>query len=240
MATATQADDISTSWQGRCPGMVFARAIIKTLTSTSSPLLDDRSGGTEEESLQPEEPTSQQIETYNELCQSILDVCKNGPFEERLNADTHPSSEAFVRVPELSELAKISGGTFFIDENTGNICRNRVSSMAHLFLQTCPGDENSGWGPLVQGMLREAIERTPDADELEEIAGMIYFRWELGLLADYMVEAFGLPKPGGEICILWDSRDQRSKVDNYQLHSMIFGRLKRSPSKTFRNLTPTN
>lgn len=107
MTTAAYGDDISTSWQGRYPGSVFAAAVIERLTSTSSPLLDDATGGTEEESLQPEEPTPQQTETYNEFCQSILDVCSNGPFEERLNANTHPSSEAFVRVPELSELAKI-------------------------------------------------------------------------------------------------------------------------------------
>ncbi|KAL2682495.1 hypothetical protein Neosp_006947 [[Neocosmospora] mangrovei] len=205
MTTAAHGDDISTSWQGRCPGSVFAQAVIRTLSSTSSPLLDDGTEGTKDESLQPEEPTPQQTETYNEFRQSILDVCSNGPFEGRLNADIHPHSEAFVRVPELSELAKVSGGTFFIDENTGKICQKRMSSMAQLFRQTCPGDWNSGWGPLAQGMLGRAIEGKLDADELEEVPGMIRFRWESGLLADYMVEAFGLPKPGGEICILWNS-----------------------------------
>jgi hypothetical protein len=275
MITAAHQEDESVSWQGskslgRFAGSIFASAVIKTLTSRTSPLLDDGAGGADEESLQPEEPTLQQTETYNEFCRSILDVCRNqvttlwdnqtftfsaqndswddswtgrtgiplthfedrwralevvpytGPAGDKLAVDTHPSNEAFVR--NIGE-SKTAGHLAFVDEMTKSICQRRVCLMAQLYLQTCPGDENRGWGPLVQGRLRKAVEGKLDAEELEEVIGLICFRWELGLLADYMVEAFGLPKPGDEICILWDSQPWRSKVDNYPLHSMIFRRL---------------
>ncbi|RSL81348.1 hypothetical protein CEP51_005898 [Fusarium floridanum] len=227
MITTTHEDDISTSWQGHCPGSVFAAAIINTLTSTSSPLLDGETAGTEEESLQPEEPTSEQEETYDEFCRSILNVCKNGPFEERAIADTCPSNKAFIGAPQLSGLMKISGGTFFIDEMTGSICQKRVSPMAELSLQTCPGDECSGWGPMVRNTLRSSTEKTLPQDELEEVAGLISFRWELGLLADYLVEIFGLPQPGGKICVLWNSQPWYSEAIKYPLHGIIFNRLVR-------------
>ncbi|KAI8667180.1 hypothetical protein NCS56_00853300 [Fusarium sp. Ph1] len=165
------------------------------------------------------------METYNEFCRSILDVCRNqvttlwnnqtftfsaqngswddcwtgrmgiplthfedrwralevvpytGPAGDKLAADTHPSNEAFVR--NIGE-SKTAGHLTFVDEMTKSICQRR-------------------------GTLRNAVEGKLDAEELEEVIGLICFRWELGLLADYMVEAFGLPKLGDEICILWDS-----------------------------------
>ena len=73
---------MSTSWQkspslGRFTGSPFASTVIKTLTSATSPLLDDdETSDANEESLQPDEPTPQQTETYNEFCRSILQVCK--------------------------------------------------------------------------------------------------------------------------------------------------------------------
>ncbi|KAJ6091820.1 hypothetical protein N7467_003789 [Penicillium canescens] len=36
------------------------------------------------------------------------------------------------------------------------------------------------------------------------IEGAIRFRWELALLADFIVEMLNLPVPNGEICIMWD------------------------------------
>ncbi|RMJ11955.1 hypothetical protein CDV36_008400 [Fusarium kuroshium] len=213
MTTVTREDETSTSWQGRCPGSVFAAAIIYTLTSTSSPLLDGETAGTEEESLQPEEPTPEQEETYDEFCRSILNVCRNGPFEESSIADTCPSNEAFVGAPELSKLSRVTEAAFFIDETTGLTCQKRVSPMAELFLQTCPGDECS--------------EKNLPQDDLEEVAGLISFRWELGLLADYLVEIFGLPQPGGKICVLWNSQPWYSEAIKYPLHGMIFDGLVR-------------
>ncbi|KAK0701736.1 hypothetical protein B0T26DRAFT_744763 [Lasiosphaeria miniovina] len=66
---------------GRVCGSLFARAIIDTLSRASSPLLtqearkelDDSEGS---ESIQPEEPTKIQTETYNEFCRSVTTVHK--------------------------------------------------------------------------------------------------------------------------------------------------------------------
>lgn len=91
-----------------------------------------------------------------------------------------------------------------MDEMAGLSRQNRVPEMAWLFLQTCPGDWDCGWGPTVRSTLARAVRKELPAAELNEVAATIRFRWELALYADHLVKTFGLPAPGGEICILWD------------------------------------
>ncbi|RSM11489.1 hypothetical protein CEP52_003017 [Fusarium oligoseptatum] len=241
MTTAAHGSDMSTSWPesprlGHFTGSVFASAVIKTLTSTTSPLLDDEtSDAKNEESLQPDEPTPQQTETYNEFCQSILEVCEtrvtslwNGrtfTFNrwDALEIIPPATENATDKKPEAVRTAEPSStGDSFIDEMTRSIHQKDVPSMARLFLQTCPGDENRGWGPLAHGMLSRALEDDLPLDELEEVAGMICFRWESPLIADYLVETFNLPKPKGQIYILWDSL---SGGINNPLYHTIFHKL---------------
>lgn len=75
--------------------------------------------------------------------------------------------------------------------------------MARLFYQTCPGDWDRGQMVGFGGTLRAYYE----LDELKErapiFAAMIRFRWEMGLLTDYIISMFKLPMPSGRICILW-------------------------------------
>ena len=66
----------------RACSSVFASTLIDTLCSTTSELVHDEeqqqpssSSPSDLEPLQPDDPTEEQTKTYNEFCQSILEVC---------------------------------------------------------------------------------------------------------------------------------------------------------------------
>ncbi|KAE8147221.1 hypothetical protein BDV25DRAFT_132258 [Aspergillus avenaceus] len=59
---------------GRACGSVFASVMIESLSSATSPLLDNPQRSASP--LQPEEPTKQQVMTYNSFCSSIWEVCQ--------------------------------------------------------------------------------------------------------------------------------------------------------------------
>ena len=84
--TAAGSDTESNAWIpsgsiGRSCGSIFASTIINTLSSVSSPLLDNSAFGPlpgpaeSMETLQPDSPTQLQTESYNQFCRSILEVC---------------------------------------------------------------------------------------------------------------------------------------------------------------------
>jgi len=62
---------------GRSCGSIFASTIINTLSSVSSPLLDNPAFEPADsmETLQPDNPTQSQTESYNQFRRSILEVC---------------------------------------------------------------------------------------------------------------------------------------------------------------------
>jgi hypothetical protein len=95
---------------------------------------------------------------------------------------------------------------------TESRCRNRVATMAELFLQTCPNDWNSGWGPFIHGCLRAAIAGEAIPDEDIDVAALIAFRWELGQLADYIVQVFELPVPSNQACVFWNRPEWQTRV----------------------------
>lgn len=111
-----------------------------------------------------------------------------------------------------------------MDEMTNLIRQNRVPEMAWLLLQTCPGDWDCGWGPMVRSTLIRAIKRELPVEELSEVAATICFRWELAHYADHLVNIFGLPVPGGESCILWDFGKWRSELASgqHRHHSSVW------------------
>ncbi|KAL2760219.1 hypothetical protein ACRALDRAFT_1067179 [Sodiomyces alcalophilus JCM 7366] len=251
-AMRAAADSLGTSnaWQrslsiGRYCGPVFASALIETLTSASSPLIDgpdgNDAGNTVTPTLQPEKPDAEQTMTYNAFCRSVLDICENrvrrlwphqgftfnaqddkwadswtgrtgtplGHFEARWNElesipYTGSADDKFNMGPQP--------GNPIIDHTTESRRNNHLETMARLFLQTCPDDWDNGWGPLVHGTLRRFIEGTQVGSGRYDIAALIAFRWELGQLADYMVEQFGLPRPGGQICIMWNRLEWRMRT----------------------------
>jgi len=86
--------------------------------------------------------------------------------------------------------------------------------MAAIFLKTCPNDWTRGWGPAFYTMLKRASNKEDILDEDLDVAAAIQFRWELGLLADQIVEMFKLPVPNSERCLWWDDIAWRRGIRN--------------------------
>jgi hypothetical protein len=131
---------------------------------------------------------------------ALARVPYTGSLEEKMNIDPNPHNPTF----QVSTGPSKIGGQELIDEMTRSIHQHRVASMARLFLKTCPGDWDSGWGPLFHGMLLRAVEHRASYEELKEVSAAIRFRWEVASIADQLVEEFNLPVPSGECCILWN------------------------------------
>jgi hypothetical protein len=67
---------------GRTCGSIFTSTLIETLSSATTPLINELDGVVSaaedsRSSLQPPDPSLQQTETYNAFCHSILEVCEN-------------------------------------------------------------------------------------------------------------------------------------------------------------------
>ncbi|RSM15962.1 hypothetical protein CEP52_000423 [Fusarium oligoseptatum] len=154
---------------------------------------------------------------------SLETVPYTGSAEQKLNLDPDPGNPSFKG---LDEPAKTAGET--IEQMTRSIVQNRVSHMAGLFLQTCPGDWCAGWGPSMRGRLENAIEKELPMKELNDISATICFRWELALYADHLVEVFELPVPEGQICILWDIQRWFGQMDKYKHHDVVWSTLVRA------------
>ncbi|KAJ5142578.1 uncharacterized protein N7515_001365 [Penicillium bovifimosum] len=85
------------------------------------------------------------------------------------------------------------------------IAQHRIKEMAMMFHATCPGDWTHGrevaWGGTLFGFYQLGI--FPES-EAAEIYSTIRFRWEMALLADFVVAMFEFPMPRNEMCIMWD------------------------------------
>jgi hypothetical protein len=76
----------------------------------------------------------------------------------------------------------------------------------------------------VRDTLTRAVRKELPAEELNEAAATIRFRWELAQYADHLIKTFGLPVPDGEICILWDFGKWRSELASgqHRHHSSVW------------------
>lgn len=78
--TAADHKSLSSSWIqspsiGRHSGSPWASTVIDTLLSTSGPFLAQPDTEEDSTSLQPDNPTEQQMETYNSFCRTVLTTC---------------------------------------------------------------------------------------------------------------------------------------------------------------------
>ncbi|TID06745.1 hypothetical protein CH35J_001569 [Colletotrichum higginsianum] len=158
-------------------GSIFANAVIDTLASSTSPLLEsgDRDG-----ELSVDKEDGQQSEAYQSFCHSVLDVGSG-------------HSRYFAHLTSL---------TFDALNGQWDRSWNQWSGIPL----------NSGWGPLTRGCLRAFIKGNKAPDPDIDVAAMMAFRWEVSLLADYMVRYFNLAAPNNEPCIMWDSAAWRCKA----------------------------
>ncbi|KAK2764701.1 hypothetical protein CKAH01_04866 [Colletotrichum kahawae] len=85
-------------------------------------------------------------------------------------------------------------------------CHDRMVTMATLFLQTCPDSWDSGFGPLMRGLLRRAIQKNECIDTMD-ITDSITFRWKAAQMVDRIVRELNLPVPSNKTCIIWSKYD---------------------------------
>lgn len=164
-----------------------------------------------------------------------------GDANVKLAMDPNPSNKSFLGEAGPSRTGGINQDEV-LHAMTANICQKRIIAMAELFLQTCPGDWDKGWGPRVRGILTDAIQgRTPtyDSDDScdednkdDDVPAIIQFRWEAGLLADQIIQHFKLPVPSNKMCIMWDQlawkADARARIPSMDLkYGHIWDRFRR-------------
>ncbi|KAJ5959520.1 uncharacterized protein N7479_006670 [Penicillium vulpinum] len=123
-----------------------------------------------------------------------------GPADVRDLRNTYLENLTFLE----ADSANTGGAEGIVDQMTESIAHGRIKAMGRLFHQTCPGDWDRGQMVGFGGTLRGYYERDEFKERASEFAATIRFRWEMGLLTDYVVSVFGLPMPSKKICILWD------------------------------------
>ncbi|KAF0318897.1 hypothetical protein GQ607_013856 [Colletotrichum asianum] len=128
------------------------------------------------------------------------------------------SPEVFLESETMNDLIKIKcdhprlSKDFFDQEDSRMVsascpkCHDRMVTMATLFLQTCPGSWDRGFGPLMRGMLRRAIQ-TNESLGTVDIVDAIAFRWKAAQLVDRIVRELDLPVPSNKTCIIWSKYD---------------------------------
>lgn len=123
-----------------------------------------------------------------------------GPADIRDLRNTHRDNPTFRE----ADPASTGGVEEIVHQMTDNIVHGRIKAMGRIFHQTCPGDWDRermvGFG----GTLRAYYERDEFKERAPIFAATIHFRWEMALLADYVISVFGLPVPSKRICILWE------------------------------------
>lgn len=100
-----------------------------------------------------------------------------------------------------------------VSKMTEALAHGTLRETARIFHQTCPDDWtldiNVGFG----AMLRSYYEQDEGKEQAAMLAATIRFRWEMGLLTDYLVSLFDLPMPCNDICILWCQRAWQDVMD---------------------------
>lgn len=213
MPAAADDKNQSSSWQ-RSPSIeraccsVFAGTVIAALTSATSPLLEHPSARSEapEDSLQPEIPDAEQTASFDSFCRSILDTCSRSV---PLNAEW-----------EIEDESRTGGGCSQETEEAGIKAqiiaaeiKNDTREMAKLFLETCPGDNETPRGHSIRGDILEYIKgEEPDPDGDTDVPAMITYMLELTRLADYLVRIFDLPAPNQRCCLMWHRHEWGDKM----------------------------
>ncbi|KAI1158548.1 hypothetical protein F5B18DRAFT_667831 [Nemania serpens] len=97
----------------------------------------------------------------------------------------------------------------------------QVQEMARIFREkACPDDWNGGWNVAYGSLLQSCAEgERPNTvpnpedwiDEIDVMAS-IKFRWEMGLLAEFIIMKWQLPVPKGEACLFWNSSAWKQEI----------------------------
>ncbi|KAJ5710637.1 hypothetical protein N7488_004793 [Penicillium malachiteum] len=131
-----------------------------------------------------------------------------GPTDVQASRNVNPSNPAFTG----EDSAKTGGVQDLVHEMTSSIAHGRIRAMVECFRQTCPGDWESGWQPSLAGRMRSYCEHLGHEDDALEFASTIRFRWEMGLLTDFLVQRFSLPIPDNQMCIMWHRNGWKARM----------------------------
>jgi hypothetical protein len=123
---------------------------------------------------------------------------------------SNPLSDPRQRTPATSiQIHNHLDETGLKEQMTYYLREGPVKILARLFHEhTCPGDWDCQPSAALGGDLRTFYEENPSIEgkspTAPEITSIIRYRWEVSLVADQIVNMFGLPLPGNSMCILWN------------------------------------
>lgn len=120
-------------------GLVFANTVIKSLTFTNGV------------SMQLDNPNQNQITTFNAYTRSIVDVC--GTKVMKRDLVPHTSNTNWTVTARPGPTGGVSRDAKLKEEMTKALIAKDVPKMAEIFLQTCPGDWDRGYGASLWSML---------------------------------------------------------------------------------------
>jgi hypothetical protein len=165
---------------------------------------------------------------------SILD---QSPFNPHFNPNAASTSATGGAKASEDE------GQYTTDMMT-SIHQGDVARMGQLFLQACPGDWNQGPTNYLFGYIKDAVAN-PDPDDEEqqqqneELFTTLLYRWDLCRLADSLVYACRLPRPGSSMCIFWDEDIWNEGIAlEREERQMRFNKLMDLTAKHFKHVLP--
>lgn len=167
---------------------------------------------------------------FRDRWNQLENVSYSGDLETKTASDPHPSNTEVSPAWLSSQTGGVTRQTRLRHSMTDSMINNRVTMMAQLFLETCPGDWTRGWGVGLRTMLAQAVERRiEDRDRAHpeiDISAFINYRWELAEMADLLVREYKLPVPNRESCIMWhDAEWTAAECSEIIGYKMRFGRV---------------
>ncbi|OQD60310.1 hypothetical protein PENPOL_c025G05755, partial [Penicillium polonicum] len=127
---------------------------------------------------------------FAETVQSRMDITLNTTLNTS-PADVNHENNMMMSIAVHREFSPFR----FVLEATPTRNRYRLEHFPRFGHITLPTDGSKPWEGFSTNLFRRLGQRA-DAT--------IRFRWEMALLADYVVSVFGLPVPSNRIYILWD------------------------------------
>ncbi|EFX00194.1 hypothetical protein CMQ_7196 [Grosmannia clavigera kw1407] len=154
--------------------------------------------------------------------------CPYSGAPSRLDQDPH--NPMLSEDSATEDVIVRTGGAYsdITDRVTLAMLHSRAIDLAAAFLETCPGDDDKGYGPLFTGTLRGLICGDDNVPPAAEIICWIQFRWDFALMTDDIVRQLRLPMPGGEPCLMWRSFEfleslwKSGRTDFQERHGEMF------------------
>ncbi|KAH7313615.1 hypothetical protein B0I35DRAFT_513260 [Stachybotrys elegans] len=116
------------------------------------------------------------------------------------NTTAPPRTSAFPR-PFMQRNASTNEMKDF-HYNIRCMIEHALPVIASLWLRTCPGDWEGGYGHYVRSLLDDAVDgKKPHRGEPYNTVDLLAYRWQLASMADLIVADFSLTPPNGQQCL---------------------------------------